>query len=69
VLNMQGNFIAMSPTANQSRGARSFGEWTRHEELGLPVDETFRQQMIAREEELRPIIQESIDQLLREQMQ
>ncbi len=68
VLNMPENVVALSPTANQSKGGKSFAEWSRQESLNLPVDETIRQTMIARERELIPMIQERINQLLREQL-
>ena len=69
VLNMDENFVAMSSTANQSRGAKSFSEWVRHEELGIDVDKAFREKMITRENELKKAIMERIAQLLSDQLQ
>jgi hypothetical protein len=60
-LNMEENFMAMSPAANQSRGNRSFAEWTHNQKLGMPVDPTFRAEMMKREIQLRTVIQRRID--------
>jgi hypothetical protein len=68
VLNMKENFVAMSPAANQSRGGRSFSEWTGHEGLEIPADEKFRQEMMNRERELIPMIQKKMDGLLKGKM-
>lgn len=67
VLNRPDNFVAMSPTANQSKGGKSFREWEKHETLG-PVDKNFRNEMIRRERDLLPKIDEQIDDLLRQQL-
>lgn len=67
VLNRPDNFVAMSPTANSSKGGKSFREWKEHKTLG-PVDENFRREMIRREEDLLPKIDKQIDDLLREQL-
>ncbi len=65
---MEENFVALSPAANRSKGARSFAEWTHHAELDVPVDPAFRQQMMARERALLETIRKKIDDLVREQM-
>ena len=62
VLNYEPNFMLMSEAANTSRGDKSFEEWTDYK--GIKVNEDFRQQMIKREQELRPAIQNRINQLL-----
>lgn len=52
VLNWSNNFVALSPAANASKGAKSFRQWTRHASLGLNVDPGFRSQMMSRESSL-----------------
>ncbi len=68
VLNFTENFVALSPPANMSKGAKSFSEWTHHKGLGQPVDPSFLQKMIAREKKLEPVLQQMIDSLLKQQM-
>ncbi|MEM7341927.1 MAG: hypothetical protein AAF467_25005 [Actinomycetota bacterium] len=68
VANMDDNFVAMSPTANTSKGPKSFADWTRHERLGLEVDPAFRARMTAREVALRPLIQAEINRHLADQL-
>jgi hypothetical protein len=65
VLNHPDNFIALSPAANQSKGGKSFKDWTHSETLGLPVDPKFRSQMIAREAQVERAIQERIGEHIR----
>ena len=67
VLNMKENFAALSPQANRSKGAKSYSEWFRHQDLNVPVDEGFRKSMLAREQELIPMIQNKIAELLEKQ--
>lgn len=67
VLNWKENFIAMSRSANASKGAKSFFEWTRHGELGIAIDSVFLERIQARELDLVPRIQEKIYELLKEQ--
>lgn len=64
VLNNQDNFVGLSEAANKSKGALSFEEWTEYKKLDIPVDEGFRQSMIAREQQLIPQLQAQIQQLL-----
>jgi uncharacterized Zn-binding protein involved in type VI secretion len=70
VLNNPQNFVGLSTSANTSKGAKSFEEWTAYKE-GKPgeikVDEQFRETMIARERELEPILRQQIKDLLKAQ--
>lgn len=69
VLNMPENFIALSGSANASKGSRSFENWTEHKSRGLVVNEAWRREMRARERALKPMIEQRISTLLRQQMQ
>ncbi|TQV71511.1 hypothetical protein FLL45_20380 [Aliikangiella marina] len=66
VLNHQENFMALSKSANASKGDSSFEEWTVHKSSGSRVNEEFRQRMITRERELRVILQDLINEKLAE---
>ena len=65
VLNLEDNFMALSPAANASKGGKSIEEWTHSEKVGLPVDPTFRAQLLTREAQLIPVIQERINEHIR----
>lgn len=65
VLNNPDNFIGLSRSANRSRGARHFSEWTKHEQLGIEVNPVFRQEMILKERQLEGQLQQQIDDLLK----
>ncbi|OMG73113.1 RHS repeat-associated core domain-containing protein [Burkholderia ubonensis] len=67
VLNYEDNFVGLSSTANQSKGSKTFEEWTRYEEGDIPVDPVFRKRMMEEEQKLRPRLQQYIHQLLDEQ--
>lgn len=67
VLNLEVNFVTLSPQANRSKGAKSFLEWTHHEELGVPVNRIFKENMLRKEQKIIPKIQRLIDQLLQQQ--
>jgi hypothetical protein len=56
VLNMEENFVLLSPTANQSKGAKTFEEWLEHAETGTKVNAQFRADMMALEKQLEEII-------------
>ena len=61
VLNNPENFIGLSETANKSKGAKSFEEWTVFKKEGIPVNEEFRQRMISVELNLLRDLQQQID--------
>jgi hypothetical protein len=64
ILNNPDNFIGLSASANASKGARSFSEWTTHQASGTPVNPVFRERMIARERVLEVQLQRQIDDFL-----
>lgn len=64
VLNNPDNFIGMSGAANKSKGSKSFSEWTHYKKgTGdeIKVSETFRNEMIRREQRLEIELQRQID--------
>ena len=66
VLNNEENFIGLSETANTSKGSKSYEDWTIYKKGGIKVDETFRENMIKKTNELRGTLQTQIDNLLKE---
>jgi hypothetical protein len=64
VLNNPANFVGLSETANTSKGAKSFEEWTEYKKRGIKVDENFRQTMIKKADGLRPQLRKQIADLL-----
>lgn len=64
VLNNPDNFTGLSPSANTSKGPKSFAEWTEHKSRGIQVDPNFRQEMILREQQLEGQLQNQIDNFL-----
>lgn len=67
VLNYEDNFVGLSAPANESKGSKSFEEWTRYEKGKVDVDPEFREKMMEQEKKLRPRLQQYIHQLLGEQ--
>ncbi|MGN6086488.1 RHS repeat-associated core domain-containing protein [Trinickia sp.] len=67
VLNYEENFVGLSEAANESKGSKTFEEWTRYEKGKVDVDPEFRKKMMEEEKKLRPKLQQYIDQLLHEQ--
>jgi len=65
VLNNPKNFIGLSESANKSKKAKTFAEWTEHKASGTKVSEEFRQEMMEKEIELEGVLQEQIDNLLK----
>ncbi len=61
VLNNPDNFVGLSPSANTSKGPRTFSEWTRHKARGIDVEPNFRNEMISREQILEGQLQKQID--------
>jgi hypothetical protein len=68
VLNMPENFVALSAAANASKGNRSFEAWTEHKSRGMVVNEAWRREMVARDRALKPMIEQRISTLLKQQM-
>lgn len=65
VLNNPRNFIGLSETANTSKGAKTFAEWTEYKKGGIAVDPAFRQEMMQKEASMAAELQEQIYNLLR----
>lgn len=68
ILNLESNFVALSPMANRSKGALSFSEWKGHKGMDVQADPKWLDEMIQREREQILIIERKINELLREQM-
>lgn len=64
VLNNPDNFVGLSPSANTSKGPKTFSEWTRHKAKSIDVDPNFRTEMIRREQILEGQLQKQIDDFL-----
>ena len=64
VLNNPRNFIGLSETANTSKGAKSFAEWTEYKKGGIAVDPAFRQEMMQKEVDMAAELQQQIYNLL-----
>jgi hypothetical protein len=63
VLNHPDNFMGLSPSANASKGSKSYVEWTTYVKENLPVDPAFREMMMKRELELLSELQALINGL------
>ncbi|WFR97542.1 DUF4150 domain-containing protein [Rhizobium tumorigenes] len=65
VLNNPDNFTGLSKSANASKGAKSFEDWTTYGQGGdqITVNTKLRQQMIDRSTTLRPQLQQQINEL------
>jgi uncharacterized Zn-binding protein involved in type VI secretion len=64
VLNNPRNFIGLSETANTSKGAKSFADWTEYKKGGIAVDPAFRQEMMQKEVDMAAELQQQIYNLL-----
>jgi hypothetical protein len=64
VLNNPDNFIGLSESANTSKGAKSFEEWTTYKKENIQVDPEFRRTMIEREGQIEGQLQKQIDDFL-----
>lgn len=64
VLNYKPNFAPLSETANTSRGAKTYEQWTSYKKGNIDVDPTFRNSMIERSNKLEIELQEKIYSLL-----
>jgi uncharacterized Zn-binding protein involved in type VI secretion len=64
VLNHKQNFAPLSETANTSRGAKTYEQWTRYKKGNVDVDPTFRSSMMERAAKLEVELQEKIYGLL-----
>ncbi|WP_156385753.1 MULTISPECIES: PAAR domain-containing protein [unclassified Pseudomonas] len=64
VLNHKPNFSPLSETANTSRGAKTYEQWTRYKKGNVDVDPAFRRSMMERAAKLEVELQEKIYSLL-----
>jgi len=64
VLNYKPNFSPLSETANTSRGAKTYEQWTRYKKGGVDVDQNFRSSMMERSAQLETELQAKINSLL-----
>lgn len=65
ISNFSGNFTGLSPTANTSKGSKTYAEWTMYKKEKLPVNPYFRKKMMLKENELEINLQEEIDTLIK----
>lgn len=59
------SFVGLSKTANTSKGASSFSDWSQYKKMGIPVNPAFKQQMIQREKDNATELQNYINTLLK----
>ncbi|WP_299493410.1 hypothetical protein [uncultured Shewanella sp.] len=64
VLNTPENFIGLSASANTSKGAKTYAEWTEHKKTGTPVNPEFRSKMMEVEKKVEVELQVKIDKLV-----
>ena len=63
VLNYEDNFTGLSKSANASKGAKSYSEWTVYKKDNIPISQEYRTKMMAKESALETILQGMIDTL------
>ncbi|HYQ51707.1 MAG TPA: hypothetical protein VES70_14945 [Pseudomonas sp.] len=64
VLKNKPNFHGLSETANTSRGAKTYAEWTPYKKGGVDVDPGFRSSMMEQAAKLEVELQEMISGFL-----
>ncbi len=64
VLNYRNNFVGLSKIANTSKGAKNYSDWVNYKKMGIRIDNTFRQQMIQKEQDVAVELQNYINSLL-----
>ncbi|HEX7639888.1 MAG TPA: hypothetical protein VF457_15940, partial [Burkholderiaceae bacterium] len=64
VLNNPDNFMGLGKLSNTSKGAKEWGEWPGHSQLG-PVPDVFNDAMIDRAAELKALLQRQINNAIR----
>ena len=67
VLNYEENFTGLSKSANTSKGAKSYSEWTTYKKENIPISMECKAEMMKKESALEPVLQGMIDGLLKEQ--
>ena len=64
VLNFEENFIGLSKSANTSKGAKSYSDWTMYKKTNTPINPIFREEMIRKEAILEGKLQSMIDNFI-----
>ena len=57
-------WTGLSKSANASKGAKSFSEWTMYKKEPIPISQKYRTEMMAKESVLETILQGMIDGLV-----
>lgn len=65
VLNCEDNFVGLSKSANASKGAKTYEDWTFYKKTGVPIDPAFRAEMIMKEKKLERLLQAMIDNFVK----
>lgn len=64
VLNFEENFIGLSKSANTSKGAKSYSDWTMYKKTNTSINPIFREEMIRKEAILEGKLQSMIDNFI-----
>ena len=64
VLNYEDNFVGLSKSANASKGAKTYEDWTLYKKTGVPIDPAFRAEMM-KEKKLERLFQGMIDNFVK----
>ena len=65
VLNCEDNFVGLSKSANASKGAKTYEDWTLYKKTGVPIDPAFRAEMMMKEKKLERLLQAMIDNFVK----
>lgn len=65
VLNYEDNFVGLSKSANASKGAKTYEDWTLYKKTGVPIDSAFRAEMMMKEKKLERLLQGMIDNFVK----
>ena len=65
VLNYEDNFVGLSKSANASKGAKTYEDWTLYKKTGVPIDPAFRAEMMMKEKKLERLLQGMIDNFVK----
>ena len=64
VLDYEDNFVGLSKSANASKGAKTYEDWTLYKKTGVPIDPAFRAEMM-KEKKLERLLQGMIDNFVK----
>ena len=65
VANYEPNFVGLSRSANASKGNKTYAEWTTFKKDNIPVDSSFRKQMMEKEIKLNYELQRYINSMVK----